>query len=119
MPTEIGTSPSSTAVGIVDKTSPVGHRHGQSALSLATWIAAYRVGTPGGGGGLDATVRREQDIAPQPVALLRVDTACGVMPRIADDGYLEGPPELIAEEASSSVSYDLNEKLHAYRLSGV
>src|SRR5262249_1457321 len=35
------------------------------------------------------------------------------------DGYLEGPPELVAEVAASSVSYDLHQKLHVYRRHGV
>ncbi|MCB9880004.1 MAG: Uma2 family endonuclease, partial [Planctomycetes bacterium] len=35
------------------------------------------------------------------------------------EGYLEGPPELIAEVAASSVSYDLHQKLHVYRRHGV
>jgi Uma2 family endonuclease len=35
------------------------------------------------------------------------------------DGYLEGPPELVVEVAASSASYDLHDKLHAYRRNGV
>ena len=31
------------------------------------------------------------------------------------EGYVEGAPELIAEIAASSVSYDLHDKLNAYR----
>ena len=40
-------------------------------------------------------------------------------PRISDDDYLEGAPELIGEVASSSASYDLGDKLRAYRRNGV
>jgi Uma2 family endonuclease len=39
--------------------------------------------------------------------------------RISDDDYVEGAPELVAEIAASSVSYDLGKKLHAYRRNGV
>ncbi|HEX9872117.1 MAG TPA: Uma2 family endonuclease, partial [Candidatus Tectomicrobia bacterium] len=35
------------------------------------------------------------------------------------DGIIEGAPELVAEVASSSVSYDLHAKLHVYRRNGV
>ena len=35
------------------------------------------------------------------------------------DGYVTGRPELIVEVAASSASYDLHEKLHAYRRNGV
>lgn len=39
--------------------------------------------------------------------------------RISNDDYVEGAPELIAEVAASSASYDLNDKLNAYRRNGV
>ena len=39
--------------------------------------------------------------------------------RIGPDDYIEAAPELVAEVASSSVSYDLHAKLHVYRRSGV
>ena len=39
--------------------------------------------------------------------------------RIDEDGYLEGAPELVAEITASTVSYDLHDKLHVYRRSGV
>jgi Uma2 family endonuclease len=34
---------------------------------------------------------------------------------ISEDDYIEGPPELVVEIAASSASYDLHDKLHAYR----
>ena len=34
---------------------------------------------------------------------------------ISEDDYIEGPPELVVEIAGSSASYDLHDKLHAYR----
>ena len=38
---------------------------------------------------------------------------------MSDDDYVEGAPELVAEIAASSASYDLHDKLHAYRRNGV
>jgi Uma2 family endonuclease len=38
---------------------------------------------------------------------------------IGTDGYLRGAPELVAEVAASSASYDLNEKKETYRRNGV
>jgi Uma2 family endonuclease len=35
------------------------------------------------------------------------------------DGYLEGAPELVAEISASTASYDLHDKLNAYRRNGV
>lgn len=39
--------------------------------------------------------------------------------RFTKDKYIEGAPELIAEVAATSASYDLHSKLDAYRRNGV
>ncbi|HEY9653022.1 MAG TPA: Uma2 family endonuclease, partial [Coleofasciculaceae cyanobacterium] len=56
---------------------------------------------------------------PQPDALLRIEPQVGGNSSISDDDYIEGSPELIVEVAASSASYDLNDKLKAYRRNGV
>jgi Uma2 family endonuclease len=38
---------------------------------------------------------------------------------ISEDDYIEGAPELVAEVASSSVSFDLHTKFNVYRRCGV
>jgi Uma2 family endonuclease len=43
----------------------------------------------------------------------------GGQSHVGTDGFLEGPPELVAEVASSSVAYDLHQKLDVYRRHGV
>ena len=43
----------------------------------------------------------------------------GGQSRRDDDGYIEGAPELIAEVAASSASYDLHDKLRVYQRNGV
>jgi Uma2 family endonuclease len=53
------------------------------------------------------------DNEPQPDVLLRITN--GGQSRVDEDGFLDGAPELIAEVASSSVAYDLHQKLHTYR----
>lgn len=40
-------------------------------------------------------------------------------PHLTDDGYVEGAPQLVVEVAASSVSYDLHDKMEAYRRNGV
>jgi Uma2 family endonuclease len=60
-------------------------------------------------------VRLDLDNEPQPDVLLRILPQAGGQTRNTADDYLEGAPELIAEIASSSASYDLHEKKHAYR----
>jgi Uma2 family endonuclease len=51
--------------------------------------------------------------------MLYVAPELGGQVRITADDYIEAAPELVAEVASSSASYDLNTKLHVYRRSGV
>ncbi len=61
----------------------------------------------------------DADNEPQPDALLRIEPDVGGNSRIGNDDYVEGAPELIAEIAASSASYDLNAKLNVYRRNGV
>jgi Uma2 family endonuclease len=56
---------------------------------------------------------------PQPDLLLRWPSAVGGLSKITDDDYIEGPVELAAEIASSSVSLDMHKKLETYRQNGV
>jgi Uma2 family endonuclease len=51
---------------------------------------------------------------PQPDGFLRILPEYGGQSRDRGD-YVEGAPELIAEVAASSASYDLHDKLRAYR----
>jgi len=67
----------------------------------------------------NVTVRLDLDNEPQPDALLFIDPACGGHVLIDAEGYIEGAPELVAEVASSSASYDLHAKLRVYRRNGV
>jgi Uma2 family endonuclease len=51
--------------------------------------------------------------------VLRLDESAGGRSRISEDDYIEGAPELIVEIAASTASYDLHDKLRAYRRNGV
>ena len=55
------------------------------------------------------------DNEPQPDAVLFIDPTSGGQARITADDYLEKAPELVAEVAASSASYDLNTKFNVYR----
>jgi len=106
--------------GVVYVPSPVRHRqHGSPHAHLIGWLFQYAANTPGVEIGDNSSVRLDLDNEPQPDALLFIDPACGGQVRISTDGIIEGAPELVAEVASSSVSYDLHAKLHVYRRSGV
>jgi Uma2 family endonuclease len=104
--------------GVVYMPSPVRHRgHGLEHIALSTWLGVYTAATPGIEASDNATVRLDLDNEPQPDVLLRITT--GGQSHIAADGFIEGPPELVAEVASSSVAYDLHQKLDVYRRHGV
>jgi Uma2 family endonuclease len=106
--------------GRVYMPSPVRHRsHGKPHSRMITWIGVYSSATPGTDYSDNATVRMDADNDPQPDVLLRIDEALGGQSRLSEDDYVEGAPELIIEIASSSASYDLDEKLHVYRRNGV
>ncbi len=106
--------------GVVYVSSPVRvNRHGNPHSHIIAWLATYEAATPGIMVCDNTTVRLDGDNEPQPDALLRIDEAKGGQSCISEDDYLEGSPELIVEIAASSASYDLHDKLRAYRRNGV
>lgn len=106
--------------GVVYLTSPVrATRHGRPHGVIMAWLGVYWTATPGVDLHDNATVRLDADNEPQPDALLRIEPLVGGNSSISEDDYIEGAPELIVEVAASSASYDLNDKLNAYRRNGV
>ena len=105
--------------GVVYMPSPVSvEQHASPHCELITWLGVYRAGTPGVQGADNATIRLDIDNEPQPDAILRILPKFGGRTRTVG-GYVEGGPELVAEVAASSVSYDLHDKLNSYRRNGV
>jgi len=105
--------------GVVHMPSPVSaEEHGEPHFDFITCLGFYRAHTPHVRGGDNATLRLDLDNAPQPDGYLRLLPELGGQARLVD-GYVTGAPELIVEVAASSASYDLHEKLHAYRRNGV
>ncbi len=106
--------------GIVYMPSPVRLRlHARPHSHMNTWLGTYEARTPGLILGDNSTVRMDLDNEPQPDVLLLVDPALRGQARISDDDYVEGAPELVAEIAASSASYDVGAKLKVYRRNGV
>jgi Uma2 family endonuclease len=100
--------------------SPVScEEHSAPHFDLIGWMAIYRFATPGIRGGDNGTVRLEPKSMPQPDALLLILPSHGGQTTIGIDKFVQGAPELVAEVAYSSVSYDLHEKLEIYRKHGV
>ena len=91
--------------------------HGQPNAEIAVWLGHYAAHAPGVRYTLHATVILDERNEVQP-DVLAWRSAPGVA-RLTDDGYLEGPPQLIVEVAASSASYDLHQKKEAYRRNGV
>lgn len=106
--------------GVVHMPSPVRARgHAGPVGVVTTWLVTYSASTPGVSVLVDATVRLDRDNEPQPDVLLRIESEAGGQSRLSADDYVEGPPELIVEVASSSAAYDLHDKLRVYRRNGV
>jgi Uma2 family endonuclease len=105
--------------GVVHMGSPVAVNHAEPHFDLITLLGLYRLHTPGVVGGDNATLRLDLDNEPQPDAYLRILPECGGQCAVDGKGYVTGAPELVAEVAVSSVSYDLHDKLTAYRRNGV
>ena len=100
--------------------SPVRHRqHSKPHGQLMTWLGTYTASTPGTDLGDNGSIRLDLDNEPQPDVFLMIEHERGGQARIDEDDYVEGAPELVAEIAASSVSYDLGKKLHVYRRNGV
>lgn len=106
--------------GVVYMPSPVrSKQHGRPHFKIIGWLGAYTAATPGVEGDDNSSLRLDMDNEPQPDAVLTIAPEYGGQARIDGDGYLTGAPELIVEVAASSVSYDLHDKLNAYRRNGV
>lgn len=105
--------------GVVYVPSPVSNDHSSPHFRLIGWLGKYEDATPGVEGGDNATIRFDDENEPQPDALLRLLPECGGRSRVDDEGYLIGQPELLAEVAMSSASYDLHTKLQVYLRHGV
>jgi Uma2 family endonuclease len=106
--------------GVVHVPSPVRcDHHGEPHSNLGGWLFIYRVKTPGLKLADNATVLLDIGNTPQPDDVLFIKSDHGGQAEVDEDGYIHGAPELVAEIAASTVSYDLHSKLQAYERSGV
>lgn len=106
--------------GVVYVPSPLRFEpHARPHGHLITWLGVYEALTTGVKMGDNPTVRLDLDNEPQPDAVLLIDEAVGGRSHLSEDGYIEGPPELVAEVAASSAAYDLYDKKTVYRRNSV
>jgi len=92
--------------------------HGRPHGWLSNIVSTYGMQT-----GLDfgdnTTVKLDPKNAPQPDLCMHLPPELGGASKIDDNGYIEGPPDFIAEIAASSASIDLHSKFKAYQKNGV
>jgi Uma2 family endonuclease len=105
--------------GVVYMPPPLKPPHGRMHAKLMGWLSDYEEATPGVELYDNTTVILGPESEPQPDAYLIVSQAKGGQTRLNDRGYLEGPPEFIAEIASSADSMDLHGKRTDYERAGV
>jgi Uma2 family endonuclease len=103
--------------GIVYMASPVrADVHGIPHVDLATLLRVYATKHPGLIVADNATVRLDMLNEPQPDLLLM---RAGGQAHVDSDGYISSAPELVAEIAASTASYDLHQKKRTYQRAGV
>lgn len=102
--------------GVVYMPSPVRRSHGKFHVKLLRWLDSYADDTPGTEVLDNTTSILGNDSEPQPDACLRVING---QSKETEDDYILGPPEFIAEVASSTASYDLHKKKDDYERYGV
>jgi Uma2 family endonuclease len=104
--------------GVVYVPSPVRvDLHSDQHAAMVAWLYVYAASHPSLGVLDNATVFLDGEVEVQPDTGLWQPAPGG--PRITEDHYLEGPPQLVVEVAASSANYDLHEKKEAYRRNGV
>jgi Uma2 family endonuclease len=106
--------------GVVYVSSPVRQElQGRPHMQIVTWAGTYVAQHEGVDASVDATVLLNADTEVQPDLFLFRVPAAGGSARMNENGYIEGPPQLVIEIVASSASYDLHDKLQAYQAAGV
>lgn len=104
--------------GIVYMPSPTRFRaHAEEHGAVVGWLYAYVARASRVRLGVEGTVFLDGRNEVQPDAILWRDEPGG--PRLTEDDYVEGAPQLVVEVAASNAAYDLHEKKEAYRRNGV
>lgn len=90
--------------------------HGRPHADVMTWLGTYAAFTPEVVAGDNSTLALPVGAnRPQPDCMLRIVPDAGGQSLTTRRGYVRGAPELVAEVAASSASYDLHDKLSAYQ----
>jgi Uma2 family endonuclease len=104
--------------GVVFMPSPLKRPHSRGHGLLYSWVSGYEDATPGTESHLTATTILDNQAEPKPdVSLLIVAPSHGQTRE--ENEYIVGPPDLLAEVASSSEAIDLHGKRLDYERTGV
>jgi hypothetical protein len=101
--------------GIVYMPPPVAVYHDIPHSDPLPWLSLSRAAAPGVVVADNSTLQLTPANDAQPGAMMFVLPEYGGRAHLTEGGYVAGVPELVAEAAASSASYDLNLKLDAYR----
>lgn len=106
--------------GVVYMQAALRHdQHGSPHADMMAWLGYYRAFTPGVESSDNSSVRLDLDNMPQPDASLFIKLPGIGQSKVDEDGYISGAPELVVEISASSASFDLHDKMNAYRRNGV
>jgi hypothetical protein len=105
--------------GIVYMPSPQKLPHGRYQYRVLRWLGEYEENTPGTEVLVNSTSILGDESEPEPDGCLYILPECGGQSGEDADGFLLGPPELLAEIAWSTESIDLNAKKTDYEKAGV
>ncbi|HVA50267.1 MAG TPA: Uma2 family endonuclease [Pirellulales bacterium] len=103
--------------GTVYMPSPVSAEHGDMDGDVGGWLSTYKAATPRTASGRNTTSFLLDD-TPQPDLNLRLLPEYGGSSWV-EDKFLHGTPELLAEVAVSTASYDLHQKFRLYQSAGI
>jgi hypothetical protein len=104
--------------GIVYMPSPLRYEHGTRDVPVSYWLGHYRRFTKGVESASIVTTILGERGEVQPDSQLRIPEELGGQTQIVE-GYVTGAPEMVAEIARSSRSYDPGEKKTDYERAGV
>ncbi|MGD9892974.1 MAG: Uma2 family endonuclease [Dehalococcoidia bacterium] len=92
--------------------------HGGEHAIAILWLGTYATRFPTLDVGDNSTVFLDAENEVQPDAFLYWRDPAKGGAQLSSDGYVVGAPPLVFEIAASSASYDLHDKLRAYRRAG-
>jgi Uma2 family endonuclease len=105
--------------GVVHILPRVKASHGQMSAALIYWLGVYHAATPGTDALCHATTILGEYSEVHPDACLLVLPEYGGQTRDNEEGFLTGPPELVAEVAMTDADIDLHAKRRDYERAGV